>query len=208
MIRADAVRRAHRNLVDALSQVGVRLLPGSTFTATVVASDDGDVELDLVVTVRRRASRDAIKGYRAAALDEGGQLDGLRSCSHVGWGCQIYTKPKGWLKGGGHRCTAKVMAAVVYQTFDGKTGFRFVCSRHRAHNGVDPAQVLAIVELPPVCLDPLRRQWHEQQGKREAERQAQTAAGLCPKCGKVEDDGTCGWHDVVEPSVGTSLRRR
>jgi hypothetical protein len=180
-------------LLEELERLAPRggLAAGQEITRTF---EHGDLELEVVVRVRRLAAPDQIEAYRAAALERGGNL---AAADHVGHGCQVYKQRKGRYGGGGGRCGGKVVAAAVYRWHGGKQPrFRFVCGHHREHHGVDPAELLAVVELPPRLLDPLREQWAAEQRRRAEERAARERAGLCGRCGKAEDDGSCGWHEV------------
>jgi hypothetical protein len=158
--------------------------------------EHGDLEIELIVRVRRRPQADEVAVHRTAAIEHGSQLEGARASDHVGHGCQVWKHPKSrrWSSGG--RCAGKVVAAVVSKTYSGATSFRFVCGHHRKNHGVDESAILAVVELPPRLLDPLRREYEDWQRLRETERAARERAGLCRYCGEVDDDGSCRWHEL------------
>jgi hypothetical protein len=172
---------------------------GQELTRTI---EDGDLELEVVVRVRRRAQADQIAVWRAAALEQGGCIkDGRPAHTHVGYGCEVHTKRKGLFGKGSDRCRGKVVAAVVVDTTFTGPRFVFVCGRHRERHGVDPSLIGAVLELPPRLLDPLRAEHARLRREREAREDALERAGLCRDCGKVEKDQSCPFHYVRAPEA-------
>lgn len=116
---------------------------------------DGELELELVLKVRRAPSHEAIAKYRAAALEVlGGEKHWLvRHC-----GCSV--ERRGFFGRRQGDCKGAVVAAVVYRGHLGTQAteeFLFVCSRHRTGHPIEPRGVLAVVELPPSLLADLRK---------------------------------------------------
>jgi hypothetical protein len=128
----------------------------------------GSVELDgleveIVATVKRKVERADIPRLRDAALEHlAANLELVHHC-----GC--------WLKSSSGSCDAKITAAIVTRRLaydlEGKSteNFRFVCNRHRENHGLDPAYVIATIELPPSSYAAILAKAVAARAKRDAE---------------------------------------
>lgn len=197
------MKRDGLTLVAELERQIGRLSVGYQGTHTLVADD---LEVEIVVKVRRRTDADAAATYRAAAL---AYVDTVPTSADPyptgGLGvvrqCQGHTARAGW-------CTARVVAVVVYKPAFGQkeTHFRFVCGRHRDKHGVDPKRVLATVELPPSVLAPYRARLAAADAAREAKRiaedRAEAAARECLRAAQEAIDEAA----VVAPAGPAKLK--
>jgi hypothetical protein len=138
----------------------------------------GELDVEVLARVRRRAEFDDIRAYRASAL---AYLDGNR---HLVWhcGCSV-TRKAIWSRTGKTRddCKSKIAAVVVFQSmkfdFSAPSGqqarternFLFVCGRHRENHHIDRARILATVELPPASYASILRDAEAEAARRNAE---------------------------------------
>lgn len=140
-------------LLRALRTWAGPLAPGLERQTTV---RDGELELELVLRVRRSPAHETIVRYRAAALELlGGDRHWLvRHC-----GCLVQKKAPY----SRHQadCRGAVVAAVAYRRLgdspEDAPQFLFICGHHRKSHHIDPRCVLAIVELPSQELAELRK---------------------------------------------------
>lgn len=71
--------------------------------------------------------------------------------------CQVYTKSRGFLKGGGGQCDRTASGAIVYQGYRGERRYILACGQHREHNGVDPSAMVGVVEIPVSAIAEAKR---------------------------------------------------
>ncbi len=165
--------------------------PGPRAPFTLDAGDG--LAVTIMVTVERRATRDDANRYRNAALEH---LATTRAGRRPR--CFCFTKSRGFLKGGGGQCDARPVAVVVTKERDSDPpNFKFVCGRHQARHGTNPAYVVAVVEIPPASVEGA---FQRGRARYEEQRRATMAAGAVPgdpSCRRCGTDRTCNYCDFT-----------
>lgn len=111
---------------------------------------DAGVVVEVRIKVRREVLDDELVLYREEAITR------LRESPWRVKQCEYERKNM-------RNCSNPIVAAVLSKRSISSFSCKFVCSRHRENHGVDPAKVLAVVELPGFELVTLRRQYRESQ---------------------------------------------